>query len=251
LQIAASNVFCFGCSYDFEWLAYYSWSTQINIRILLLASYISDILLILNRYFEIAQKATFLSRLSKKLNLLICFAASFIPFFPAYFAVHIFKIPLQETFKVAWNVFGLSDYFKVFVFVLFLFEAFVPLFIFFCVSIVSKFKFKRLMQRHGDLTGNQTDASHAEARFTKLVLIFATITLLTRIGDLIATVFGRLASVSPDTFNKSSRELITISKSFSFFFINIALALDGLIYLRMDKNIWALILRITKRNRVI
>jgi len=207
LQAAASTGFCFGCSFDSEWLAYFSWFSQMSIRILLLASFFSDILLILNRYFEIVQTPTFLSRLSKKLNLLICFGISLIVFSPAFFAVHVFKIPLQETFKAAWNVFGVSEYFKNFLFVVFLFEAVIPLLIFLCMSVVSNFKFKRLMQRHARLTGNQTEANIAEARFTKMVLIFASITLLTRSGELIATVFARF--------------------------------------------IWALILRLTKRNGVI
>jgi hypothetical protein len=250
-QIATSNGFCSGCSFDSEWMAYYSWCSQVTIRVFLLASFISDILLILNRYFEIVQTPTFLSRLSKKLNLLICFAISFIVISPGYFPFYVFKTPLQEKYQVAWNAFGVSDYFKVFVFVLFLFEVVIPLFIFLCLSIVSKFKFERLMQRHGQLTGNQTEAINAETRFTKMVLIFSVTILLTRLCDLITTVFGRLASISPVTFNKGSLELITFSKSVSLFFIYIALDLDGFIYLRMDKNIWALILRLTKRNRVI
>jgi len=251
LQIAASNAFCFSCSFASEWLAYYSWFSQMSIRILLLASFISDILLIVNRYLEIVQKATFLGRLSKKLNLLICFSISLVAFLPGFFAFYVFKTPLKETFQVAWNVFGVSDYFKVFVLVLFLFESIIPLFIFLCMSVVSNFKFKRLMQRHAQLTGNQTEASNAEARFTKMVLIFSAITFLTRLGDLIATVFLRIASTSPDAFKKGSLDLITFSKTVSLFFIYFALASDGLIYLRMDTNIWALILRFTKRNGVI
>jgi len=107
------------------------------------------------------------------------------------------------------------------------------------------------MERHGDLTGNQIDTRKAERRFTRLVFILFAITSVTRIIDMVTSVFNRILIISPSTFDEGTLELILFSKSISVIFINIALAFDGLVFLKMDKNIWTLILSFTGRsNRV-
>jgi len=129
LPLAASNGFCFTCDFNSAWLIYYTWFNGVTIRAFSLASFISDILLISNRFFEIIKKTTFLKRLSKTLNLFICFSFSLIIFLPCYFAVFVVKDPLTGVFKFTFNDFGSSVYFKVYIFfVLFLLETLIPLF---------------------------------------------------------------------------------------------------------------------------
>ncbi len=88
LSVAASYGFCFDCEYDSERLAYYSLYIALAIRGLSLASFISDLLLIFNRYFKICRKTTSLGRISKKCNLFICYSFSFIVCLPAFLALH-------------------------------------------------------------------------------------------------------------------------------------------------------------------
>jgi hypothetical protein len=137
LSIVASFGLCFDCSYDFEWLAYFPWHAAVTIRVFSLASFISDILLISNRYFEVCRKTTFLKRLSKKLNLFLCLMISFSFFLPLYFPVYVVKNPLNGTFKLSFNVFGASVYFKVYFLILFLIETIIPLSVFLWLNIVS------------------------------------------------------------------------------------------------------------------
>jgi len=248
LSVAASYRFCFACKYDSEWLAYYSWYTQTIVRTFLLSSLISDLLLIYTRYFEIIKKRTYLRRLSKKLNLFICFSISSALSLPSYFAVNVIKDRLNESFILNLNVFGVSIYYKLFFFLVFLLEFVIPLFILLWMNTVSVFKFKNLMERHGNLTGNQIETRKAEHRFTRMVLFLSAITSVTRLIDMIIAIPARISVISPSAFGQGTLELILFSKSFSVILINIALAFDALVFLRMEKNIWALILSFTGHN---
>jgi len=245
LSVVASYGFCFDCDYDSEWLVYYSWYIVIAIRAFSLASFISDILLIFNRYFEISRKTAFLRRLSKKLNLFICFSISFILFVPCYFAVYVLKVPLNRMFKATLNVFGTSIYFKLYLLFLFLIEIVIPLITLMWVNSVSVFKFEHVMERHADLTGNQIETRKAERRFTIVVFLLSAITSVTRIIDMVTSLLNRISVISPSTFDQGTLELILFSKSISVTLINIALAFDALVFLRTDKNIWSLILSFT------
>jgi hypothetical protein len=248
LSVAASYGFCFGCEYDSEWLPYYTWYIVIAIRGLLLASFISDILLMSNRYFEVCQKATFLRRLSKKLNLFSCLSFSFIICVPAIFAVYVVKVPLNGKFKLTLNIFGSSIYYKLYLFLTFLIDTVIALLTLLSINIVTVYKFKNVMDRHADLTGNQTEARKAERRFTRMVFLLSAITSVTRIIDMVTSIFNRLLVIAPSAFDQGDVELILFAKSITVIFINIALAFDALVYLRMDKNIWGLILNFTGRN---
>ncbi len=248
LSVVASNGFCFGCDYESERLAYYSWYIALTIRVFSLASFISDILLIFNRYFEVCQKNTFLRRLSKKVNLFISFSIPFILSLPSFFAATVVKVPLNGKFELTLNIFGASNYFRLYFFLLFLMEIVIPLITLLWMNIVSVFKFKYVMERHGNLTGNQIDTRKAERRFTRMVFLLSAITSVTRIIDMITSIFNRLSIISPSSFDQGRLELLLFSKGITVILINIALAFDALVFLKMDKNIWELILSYTGRN---
>ena len=69
------------------------------------------------------------------------------------------------------NKFGNSKYLFFYFIGLFLLETLIPLLVQLILSIVSVYKFKRLMYRLGHLTRNQTEARKAEVRFTKTIFI--------------------------------------------------------------------------------
>jgi len=163
---------------------------------------------------------------------------------PGCFAIYVVKVPLNEKFKLVFNVFGASIYFKLYVLFLFLIEIIIPLFTLLSINIASVSTFKNVM----GLTSNQVEARKAESRFTRMVFLLSAITLVTRIIDMVTSVFIRISVISPSTFEQGQLELIIFSKSIAIIFINISLAFDALVYLRMDKNIWGLILSFTGRN---
>ncbi len=248
LSIAASYGFCFDCHYDSEWLAYYTWYTALTVRVSSLASFISDLLLIFNRYFEVCRKTTFLGRLSKNLNLFICVSISFIICLPGCFAINVVKVPLNGKFKLTLSVFGASLYFKFYYFLAFFLDTVIPLLTLLWVNTVSVVKFKNVMERHADLTGNQIEARKAERRFNRMVFLLSAITSVTRLIDMVTSVLNRISVISPSTYKQGTLELILFSKSITVIFINIALGFDALVFLRMEKNIYELVLSFTGRN---
>jgi len=56
--------------------------------------------------------------------------------------------------------------------------------------------------------------------------------------------YNRLSIIRSSAFNKDNLELILFSKTLSFNFISTAIAIDVLVFLRMDKNIWRQILNL-------
>jgi len=158
------------------------------------------------------------------------------------------KVLLYGKFKLTLNVFGSSIYFKLYLPFLLLIEVLIPLLTLLLANIVTVYKFKHVMDRHADLTGNQTEARKAERHFTRIVFLLSAITSVTRMIDMVASIFNRISVVSPGTFGQGTLQLIIFSKSIAVNFINIALAFDALVFLRMDKNIWSLILSSTGRN---
>jgi len=161
------------------------------------------------------------------------------------------KVPLNGKYKLTLNAFGASIYFKLYFFIMLLFEFAIPLSTLLWMNSVSVFKFKHVMERHGDLTGNQIEARKVERHFSKMVFILSAITSVTRIIDMVTSVSNRIAVISPSTFGQSTLELILFSKSITYSFINIALAFDALVFIRMDNNIWALIISFTGRKNMV
>jgi hypothetical protein len=212
LSIAASYGFCNDCEYGSEWLAYYAWYIALTIRGFSLASLISDILLIFDRYFEVCQKSNFLRRLSKSRNIFFCFSISFILLVPGCFAVYVVKAPLNGNFVLTLNVFGASVYFKLYYFFSYLFEIIIPLFTILWINIVSVSKFKNVM----DLTSNQVEARKAERRYTRMVFLLSAITFVTRMIDIVTSVFYRISIISHSTIMANTNSLYFQKASPSF-----------------------------------
>ncbi len=251
LPIAASNGNCFDCEQKFEWLAYFYWFTSLTIRAFSLASFISDIFLISTRYFDMIRKETFLNHLSKKFNIFICLFTVFIISSPAYFAAYAVQTPSKKAYKLKFNDFGLSIYFRFYAFFMFFIGILIPLLIFLFLNIVSIIRFKILMDTHENLTDSQKKVKVTKYRFIKTVLLLSLITLTTRFIDLVTSTLNRIGSLFPSTFDQRTFELITFSKSCSFFFVSISLAFDALIYMRTDKNVWNLIQAIIRKKNIV
>jgi len=250
LLVVANMGNCIDCEYKFEWMAYYSLYNIAILRIFTLSAFISDILMIFNRYLEITGKQSFLNRLSKKSNLLICFLFPAICTLPYYFAIDIVKCVQNGSYIKKLNKFGVSGVFTAYFFSIFLIETVIPLAIHLFLNIVSIYKFKNLMERHANLTNNQTEARMAEVRFTKMVLLLSFITSVTRILDLIFTIGNRIYYIQPNFFQPGASDQIMFGKSLSNLIVYGAFALDALVYLTMDNNLWKLISTITGLNKV-
>jgi len=252
LLLVVSNMGnCIDCEYKFEWMAYYTFYSPVTLRIFTLSAFISDILMIFNRYLEIIGKQSFVNQLSKKSNLLICFLFPAFCSLPYYFAIDIVKCVQNGSYTKKLNKLGVSGVFTAYFFLLLLIETVIPLAIHLFLNIVSIYKFKNLMERHANLTNNQTEARMAEVRFTKMVLLLSFITSVTRILDLIFTIANRIYYIAPYLFQPGAGDKIMFAKSLSNLIVYGAFALDVLVYLIMDNNLWRLISTITGLDKVI
>lgn len=242
---------CFVCENGNNWLAFYSfYISVITLRQCMLASLISDLFLISNRFLEIIKKKTFLSKMSKSLNLLVCFLFSVLISLPVYFSVEIVETKTNQ-FEKQLTEFGTSKLYSAYLlFVLFI-ESILPILFLSTLNVVSVLKFKRLMAKKGHLTKNRTEGKLAEIRFTKMVLILTTICLLSRAMDFAVSSIYRLTIIEDSIFSPTSIRLLLFLMSLIHLFLFSVQALDGLVYVMMDMNLWRLILVTFKLKKVI
>ncbi len=250
---AAGNVErCFNCVSDSYWyLVYQFFINSIGLRLFSAASLFSDIFLMLNRYLEITRKKSCISRMSKTLVLYICICTP-LPFaIPGLFLVKIVEGPQKGTFvKKAIDPPATPNLVLYYTELIFLFETVLPVFFLTFLNVVSVSKFRIRMQIHADLTHNQAQAKKAETRFTKMSFFLSTICIVSRILDMITTIIFRLTGLAPLMFTADYIALIKLLKSVTNFILYSAHALDGLIHLKMDKNIWKLVLKLLGRKQV-
>ncbi len=242
---------CFVCEYDsYEFLFYQYYISTINSRVFSLASLISDLLLILNRFLEIVKKKSFLSKMSKLLDLLICFSVPILISLPVYFSTRIIKSKSRGKFEKQLTQFGTSKVYSAYFLGVFLFETIFPILVLVVLNVVSVYKFKKLMNKKGHLTKNRTEGKLAEVRFTKMVFILTSICILSRVMDFIITFFYRLTIINRLIFSPGSVRLLLFLMSLTNLFLFAVQALDGLVYLIMDRNLWKLSLKIFKLKKV-
>jgi len=240
---------CSDCSFEYEWMAYYSWYNRAAARASSLSVFISEIFLIYNRYSEMKKKKNFLGKLSKELNLLICILIGFLIMFPIALGKDIIESPkINGTFTTKFNKFGSSIYFTVYVYGVLFFESVVPVSIIIYLNVVTVYNFKKIMKKHGHLTKNKSAAKQAEASFTKMVIFLSTFISITRFIDLITITLKRLTVIDQNLFEPETIGLVTFSKNLSDFFLITCFALYSLVLLRMDKNLFKIILKIKGRG---
>jgi hypothetical protein len=66
-------------------------------------------------------------------------------------------------------------------------------------------------------------------------MVFLVTAIITRIIDMATSVFKRISTVSTSTFEQGTLELVVFLKSIAIILINISLAFDAIVYLRMEK----------------
>ncbi len=231
---------CFDCQRESTWFTYYAWFISCTVRTSLLAAFISDIILSLNRYSDINRQRNFLINLSKRKNLLICLFLPLILSIPTYFPIHVDQYQPTGKYRLKFNQVGLSLYFQAYTFVLFLFETIIPLLTFLLLNILSVIKFKRQMAIHSGFSQHQNRSRTSENRFTRMVLILSIVTSFVRFIDLTGSFISRFSYMSPN-ISQSQLEILTFLKCLSVLIVNLDLSFDFLIYIKMDVNLWNLI----------
>jgi len=186
---------------------------------------------------------------SKKSILLICLALPILVALPGLFSI---KIEKQENglFVKKLTSFGSSQVFACYLIAAFLFESVIPILIISGLNVASIFKFKAQMESHHALTRTEEDTKQIESRHTRIVLILMTVCIVSRLFDLASSLPFRLDTLSPSLFSEVQIEFLKLTMSLTNLFLFVSLVVGGLVYLKMDKNLWRLSLALVRIQKV-
>jgi len=209
----------------------------IPIRVAFFASSISDLILILNRYFVITERRVWLLKISKLTNLAICYAFSVSLYVPPYFSHHLEPVGSDGKFAFKLTNFGQSSIFQCYFVGLFLLETVLGVCTLGFFNVLSAIRFRKKMIRKGHLLRNRTETKRKEVMYTKMVFILTTICFITRLLDAVAGSFVRLMSLDVYNFSNESKYLITLYHDISLMLFLSEHAFDNWVYFLMDPNL--------------
>jgi len=146
--------------------------------------------------------------------------------------------------------FGSSRIFSIYLIGIFVIEDVIPVIIISILNVASVLKFKFYMEVHGRLTQKQVEAKKAELRLTRLVIFLTAICIVSRLLDLVSTVFNRLTFIDESLFSTSDKILIRFFINIKNILLYMVQALDGLVIITMDTNVLFLVLKMLGLKKV-
>ncbi|MFT4802063.1 MAG: hypothetical protein ACI93N_001838 [Flavobacteriaceae bacterium] len=198
------------------------------IRIAFMASILSDILVILNKFLMLLNMKSFWADLNKIMNLVICYGIGITLFVPLYFVND--NGGGYDSWKS--NVLG-----SIYLIVLLFLECVIPVLVLTILNLTSVYKFRKIMRMRGHLISYKTKERKIEIRTTKIVILLTLVCIITRAFDMFCEArirIGWFKLVEYSAEEKVENELIShISK----LFMNCAHAFEGIVYFTMDKNL--------------
>jgi len=206
-------------------------------RIAFLASSISDLILILNRYFVITEGRVWLLKISKLTNLAICYVFSICIWVPFYSAVCLEVVGSNEEFAFKLTEFGQSTLFKGYAAGLFLLETGLGVCTLGFFNVLSAIRFREKMIRKGHLLSNRTETKQKEIMYTKMVFILSTVCFITRLLDAVTTTLVRLILLDVINFSEEAKSQINLYYDISWTLLLAAHSFDNWIYFLMDPNL--------------
>jgi hypothetical protein len=216
---------------------YQAYIFGLPMRIAFCASSISDLILILNRYFVITERKVWLLKISKLTNLAICYVLSICLWLPGYFSYHVVRVGSDEKFTVKLTAFGKTSMFQCYASGLFLLETGVGVCIIGFFNVLSAIRFRENMIRKGHLLRNRTETKRKEVMYTKMVFILTTICFITRLLDAVTGTFARSMALNIFEFEDETKYRITLYYEISLMLLLAAHAFDNWLYFLMDPNL--------------
>jgi len=165
---------------------------------------------------------------------------------PVYLAIEIEKTK-SGYFKAIPTKLGQSKYFSIYSIALFILVIVFPLVAATIINSISMYRFKKILETKANLTNKSKQCKNAELRYSMCVFILAAISILSRSLDMVGTIFNRLLYFYPEIILPENVRWIVLSKSVTNLIMFTVNALDGLIYLKMDNNLWQLVFKRFKR----
>jgi len=206
-------------------------------RIAFCASSISDLMLILNRYFVITERRVWLVKITKLTNVAICYVFSICLWLPGYFSYHLESVGSDEKFAVKLTSFGQTSMFQGYAAGLFLLETVLGICTLGFFNVLSAIRFREKMIRKGHLIQNRTVTKRAEIMYTKMVFILTSICFITRLLDAVTGTFARSMAINIFEFSDETKYRIALYYDISWTLLLAAHAFDNWVYFLMDPNL--------------
>jgi hypothetical protein len=238
--------FCENCVANYIEICINWFAVIIPGRIAFLAAIISDILIISNRLSTISsndQNKGFFNKLTKKVNLLICFSIPTILVAPVPFALRLSKVsdlPTETMGYWSQNEFGDTMFFRIYLPFLAVFEAIIPLIVLIVLNTMTASRFKKVMstkkQVHRNSSTTVKRVNKANAKFTSMIISLMLVCIVTRLLDSVTDVYLRLKVTWLVSLEIETDAIVQLVRYFALFLLQAAHALDGLLYFWFDAN---------------
>jgi len=207
------------------------------LRMAYFASSVSDVMLILNRYFVITERRVWLLKISKLTNLAICYVFSICLWVPSYFSHYLEPVGSDKKFAFKLTNFGQSSIFQCYAAGTFILETVLGVCILGVFNVLSAISFRQKMIRKGHLLRNRTVTRKAEVIYTKMVFILTTICFITRLLDAVTGAFFRSILLDIYKVSDETKSLVSFYTDISFMLLLAAHAFDNWVYFLMDPNL--------------
>ncbi len=220
-------------------------------RAVLMASSVSDILLIVNRYYSMTERRnSFFAKISKKTNLFLCYFIGITLFIPFCFGGDFVETENKNFAYWKLSQFGSSAGYKAYFLLSFMLESVIVVIILLVFNSMAITKFRGIMTNKTKVTKKKTKAEKANIRFTKYSLVLSIICLIVRTLDMLAGILVRIEAVQLYVYTPEQRSLKNICRQFAFFVLFTSQAFEVLIYFKMDKNVKKSIIEIFEQTRL-
>ena len=228
----------------------YSVYVSFLVRIFLIASVLSDILLIFSRFALLSNKKYFLSELSRMANLGFSFGVGISAILPFYIASKIVKSEKEGIYFWEVNEFGKSQFFLIYLLALFFFETVIPLTFLTILNILSIRQYQTIVSRRRRIIRACLKIEKAELRFTKTVLTLNIIWVISRILDMIIGILNRMVLTEIISLDSELKIVYDFLRDFIFSILYIVHAFEPLVYMIVDKQIRNVVVKILRLNKV-
>ena len=188
-----------------------------TLRIALLASALSDILLILTRLLNLFNKKNFLTKIPKKYNLLGCYVLSSCFLIPVYFTIKFIPTTSTGMYYLSPNEFGTSFAFRVYWLSVLIIESVIPFLCLLILNVISIIKFRKVMANKVHLALKKSRAVEAEERFTKYTLVLTLVCLLTLTLDMFTSIVHRFYNLRFIFYTPEQAAWLLLFKQIAYF----------------------------------
>jgi hypothetical protein len=238
--------------HNYCYMFYIGRIVRINLRTVIFASVITELILNLNRWSILYNKISFLKTIKLKYFLVVLYFSTFTFSLPSQFSIQLECTDnTTSLYTLTTTDFGDSLVFKYFLIILLLFESVLPHFFMIVLSVLNIIKIKQVMAKQmfnsikisASNQVNQTSNKFKlkELRFTKIVLVLTIFFILVHSFDTLTALFVRLISGWSFQFDPNYYYTALFSRQVSYFCMFLHYSIGLIIYMSMDQKIAAAI----------